>query len=468
MRNLPTTLAIVTLAMAASTCGGGSGKEPTPALKPCTVGEGVAAECGSVPVFENRDSRRGRKIDIAFAVLRATGGPARDAVFLFAGGPGQASTALASSAAGWLQPLRATLDIVMVDQRGTGQSHRLGCDSGIADTPAKAFGHVFDPAWVNRCRATLEQDADLTQYTTRRAIDDIDDVRARLGYRQISIYGASYGTRLGLAYAQKFPDRIRSMVLDAVLAPDARGPLSFAATAAGALDRVIASCRQHPLCDRAYPDLASDFVRLLARFDAGTVQAPIRTGATPVVVEMTRGDLGYALRGMLYEPRAVFELPAHIARGAATGDVTPFAQAYAERASRLHRTLAHGMHLSVQCSEDVARIRDEEIDPATAGTFLGRYVVDEYRRACAGWPVAPVETVAPPGGTLRAPVLPVSGYFDPVTPPAMAAGVAAFLPLARHIIAPAGAHGSAAGCPRAAVLHLLIRATFDGMPGGCE
>ena len=435
---------------------------------PVTVGEGLAAECGTIAVFENRGSRSGRKIDIAFAVLRASGGPAHDAVFLFAGGPGQSGMSLAPFAAGWLQPLRATLDIVMVDQRGTGGSHRLGCDSGIAETPAKAFGHVFDPAWVSRCRVTLEQDADLTQYTTRRAIDDIDDVRARLGYQQISIYGASYGTRLGLAYAQKFPERIRSMVLDAVLAPDARGPLSFAATAAEALDRVIASCRERPPCNRAYPDLAGDFVRLLARFDAGTVHAPIRTGDTPVVVEMTRGDFGYALRGMMYEPRAVFELPAHIARGAATGDVTPFAQAYAERASRLHRTLAHGMHLSVQCSEDVARIREEEIDAATAGTFLGRYVVDEYRRACAGWPVAPVETAAPSTIDVRAPVLLVSGYFDPATPPAMAERVAAMLAHARHIVAPTGAHGSAGGCPRAAVLHLLIRATFDGMPGGCE
>ena len=166
------------------------------------------------------------------------------------------------------------------------------------------------------------------------------------------------------------------------------------------------------------------------------MHAPIRTGDTPVVVEMTRGDFGYALRGMLYEPRAVFELPAHVARGAATGDVTPFAQAYAERASRLHRTLAHGMHLSVQCSEDVARIRDDEIDAATAGTFLGRYVVDEYRRACAGWPVAPAETAAPPAIDVRAPVLLVSGYFDPVTPPAMAERVAAMLAHARHIVAP--------------------------------
>ena len=97
-----------------------------------------------------------------------------------------------------------------------------------------------------------------------------------------------------------------------------------------------------------------------------------------------------------------------------------------------------------------------------------RLFVDDYRRACAGWPVAPVETARAPASSLRAPVLLVSGYFDPVTPPSMAERVAAFLPLVRHIIAPTGAHGSAAGCPRAAVLHLLIRATFEGMPGGCE
>jgi pimeloyl-ACP methyl ester carboxylesterase len=470
--NLRRAAAIAALALASGivgACVSGAASPPPSPLRPCSTPGGLAAECGTITVAENRATGQGRTIDIAFQVLRAEPGPARDAVFLFAGGPGQAATSMASIAAGWMRPLRASLDIVLVDQRGTGESHPLMCDNDAARAPALAFGHVLDPEWVRRCRAALEPRADLTQYGTRRAIDDIDDVRSRLGYERISIYGASYGTRLALAYAQRFPDRVRSMVLDGVLPPDVRGVLSYAASADAALDRLIAACRHRPECDRAHPRLAGDVDRVFTRFDAGPLRTTIQpAGGAPIAVEMTRGDFGYAVRGMMYDARAVLELPGTIARAAATGDVSAFAQAYWERAARLHRTLAHGNHLSVLCGEDVALIRDEDVDAATTGTFLGRYLADEYRRACAAWPQAPAEALASPGPTFRAPTLLVSGQFDPVTPPELAARLAASLPLMRHIIAPTGSHGSVVGCPRAAALHVLIRANFEGLPGGCE
>lgn len=441
---------------------------PPAPLRACTAAEGLAAECGTVTAFENRATRQGRTIDIAFQVLRAESAPARDAVFLIAGGPGQAATAaMAGSAAGWLRPVRASLDLVLVDQRGTGQSNPLTCDNDTERDPASVFGHVFDPAWVQRCRAALEPRADLTQYGTLRAIDDLDDVRARLGYERISIYGGSYGTRVALAYANRYPDRVRSMVLDGVLPLHIRGTLQYASSAAAALTEVIAACRERPACAAANPDLEGDVARAFARFDAGPVRTTIRTGAGTIAVAMSPGDFGYALRGRMYDARAVFDLPGQIARAAATGDVAAFAQAYWERAVRIHRTLAHGMHLSVLCGEDVVRVDDGEIGRTTAGTFLGRYLIDEYKRACAGWPQGPPESLLSRSHRVTAPILLVSGRFDPVTPPGLAAGIVADMPMARHILALSGAHGSVTGCPRAAALQVLIHASLDGIPPAC-
>ena len=456
---------ILALTIATSTCGE---TPPSPPPAPCTAEGGLPAECGAIRAFENRTTRRGRQIDVKYVVLRATPGPATGAVFLLAGGPGTASTALAPWAAGWMQPLRASLDMVFVDQRGTGGSHPLKCESDLEPDPALAFGHIFRPDSVRRCRATLEKNADLTQYSTAYATEDIDDVRAKLGYEKVSIYGGSYGTRLALAYAHRFPERVRSMVLDGVMPPDVRVPLTYAASAGDALNRVIAFCRARPQCDGWHPNLAGDVSRLFARFDAGPVHAAVRPGATPFVVPMTRGDYGYAVRGMMYDAAASRDLPALLARAASSGSLDVFAQAYWDRAARLQRTLTRGLHLSVLCSEDVALIRDDEIDAATAGTFLGRYIVDEYRGACAEWPQAAADPRPTAFTAVRAPTLLVSGLFDPVTPPSMADRVAASLPLARHIVAPTGSHGSAAGCPRAAALHVLIRATLDDLPGGCE
>jgi hypothetical protein len=64
---------------------------PRPFLSRCQMPEsGIKAWCGRYEVFENRVSRRGRKIPLNVVILPALSDkPAPDAVFFFAGGPGQ-------------------------------------------------------------------------------------------------------------------------------------------------------------------------------------------------------------------------------------------------------------------------------------------------------------------------------------------------------------------------------------------
>src|SRR5690348_853028 len=78
-------------------------RAPAPALlQPCEAGQGrgaTPAECGVVTVLENRTSQRGRTIGIHFMVIRGERQPAREALFMFAGGPGQGSIATYAAAA---------------------------------------------------------------------------------------------------------------------------------------------------------------------------------------------------------------------------------------------------------------------------------------------------------------------------------------------------------------------------------
>ena len=317
----------------------------------------------------------------------ASCGRASTAVFLLAGGPGSSGASLAGAAEGWARPLHSTMDIVVVDQRGTWHSNALHCAQETETRPASSFGHIFDEGWVRQCRALLERTADLAQYTTDAAAADLDDVRAALGYEQISVYGGSYGTRLAQAYMRRFPKRTRSVVLDGTMPLDYKGPLTYAASAQQALDRVFEQCAASATCRRAHPDLRADFARLLDRFRAGPIATSVtRPGQAPVPVKMSLGDFGYAVRGILYVSGLIDDLPNWIGRAAKTGDVSVFAQRYWERQRTFSRTFATGLHFSVLCAEDVAFIGDPEIAGATAGTFLGRYVIDEYRRACALWP----------------------------------------------------------------------------------
>lgn len=411
----------------------------------------------------------GRQIPINVIVLRAAMPGVKHALFLLAGGPGQGSTEMLGTANGWLNPLRPEMDMVLMDQRGTGGSNPLTCETDIDVNPAAAFGHVRDPEVIKRCLAALQPRADLTQYTTDAAVADMEDLRVRLGYDKISLYGGSYGTRIAQEYLRRYPDRTRAVVIDGVLPFDVGGPLSYAHSLDGSIDRMLTHCRETPACQQATPNVTADFATILKRLDRGPVATSVRPLSGPAVaVTMTRGDFLYAVRGMLYNAGAADSVPPMIAAAAATGDLSAFAQRYWSRAMMMNASIAYGMHLSVFCPEDVDAVTDAQVAAATKDTRIGTYIVDEYRTACRLWPKAIVAADFRTPVTARVPVLLVSGKYDPVTPPELADRVAKSLPLSRHIVVPTSGHGSAAACPRPAVLYVLKTGSFDGMPEVCR
>ena len=444
-------------ATALTSCSAQPPPRPALVLQPCTLARDLPAECGAISVPEDRTKPDGRLIAVRVAVLR--GDTPGAAVFLLAGGPGQASTDMASSASGWLQPLRATMDIVMVDQRGTESSNPLACPADVERDPSTAFGHVLYLDVLRTCRDAFEGRLDATKYTTEHAAADLEDVRDELGYEQISLFGGSYGTSIAQAYIRRYPARVRSAVLDGVVPIDLNVLLTMARSVERALDRVV----------RTDPRSAAAFSSLLGRLDRGPIEASVTIpGGRTVRVWMSRQDFLYAVRGILYQDAGAADLPDLLREAARTGRVDAFAQRYWLRARRMQATLAHGVHLSVDCAEDVPFASEADIERETAGTVMGRWLYDEYASACRLWPSAPAAPDARVPISAPVPVLLVSGEFDPVTPPDFGERVARSLPRSRHIIAPDGAHGSSAGCPRAAVLHVLKEGTLDGMQEVCR
>jgi len=107
--------------------------------------------------------------------------------------------------------IREHRDLVFVDQRGTGGSNPLNCDFFNPSELRSYLGEYFPLAEVRRCRQQLEPKANLELYTTPIAMDDLDDVRAALGYKQINIIGASYGTRAAQVYLKRHESRVRAV-----------------------------------------------------------------------------------------------------------------------------------------------------------------------------------------------------------------------------------------------------------------
>lgn len=408
-------------------------------LKPCRIG-GVDEEllCGKLTVFENRKTRTGRTIDLNVVVLPAFDQKHKgDPLFDLAGGPGAASTDAADFYAGPGKEYRQQRDVVLVDQRGTGQSNRLSIPQ--EKTPQHYLSEMYPVDYVREMRHALEQRADLTQYTTSIAMDDLDDVRAWLGYDKINLLGGSYGTQAALVYMRRHPEHVRSAILLAVAPTDLKMPLHHSESAARAIDLLLGECEQDVACHGAFPQIRDDWRNVLAQLEKQPARVeysqPAKTALT--TVEVQRDVFAEKIRMWMYGRDKAARIPL-IIHHAAAGDFALFLQQAIKPS--IPDFVADGMYLSVTCAEDVPFINQKEAAAMNANNPFGNYRVFQQTRACGMWPRGeiPADFLEPVRS--NAPVLIFSGNLDPVTPPKYGEEVAKYLPNSRHVIIPEAAH----------------------------
>jgi pimeloyl-ACP methyl ester carboxylesterase len=437
-------------------------------LRPCSPDEGPTdAYCGTLRVFENRQTRAGRTIDLSIVVLPALSSDARpDPLFFLAGGPGQGAARLARPLRDAFSRIQETRDIVLVDQRGTGKSNPLECR-----TPTESLRAIGEPeqAGLDRLRACLQRyDADLRLYTTPMAMDDLDDVRAFLGYDTVNLFGGSYGTRAALTYLRQHGGRVRSIVLDGVAPHDMRLPLFAARDAQRALDRLLADCAADERCAALYRDLAMRVRDLLARLDQRPARVRLvhpRTGVAEDVTVDAR-FVASTLFGALYSPLAASLIPALVERAARDDFQAMLALAFVNEPAVDNMSI--GMQLSVLCAEDAPRVEAADVTRASAGTVFGSRLM-ALVSACDFWPRGEVDASYYAPVTSDVPALIFSGELDPITPPSWAEAAArTLLSRARHVVVPGAGHGaSGAGCAPRLVQEFLDRGSADGLDDGC-
>ncbi len=385
----------------------------------------VAARCGELRVAENPDNPAGRQIALAVAVVPAVSTRAEpDPLFMIAGGPGQGARESFVPALGALGSIRNTRDVVLVDQRGTGDSQPLDCampEEALADmdTPPEELA-----ALARECLTTLPGDPRF--YTTSVAVRDLDAVREALGYARINLYGASYGTRVAQHYVRRYPDRVRAVVLDGVVPPGlALGP-ALATDAEASLRQIFTDCAAAPECKQAFGDLDAAVDALRATLAAGPQQLRFSDPVTgePREEHFGRGELALAVRILSYAAasRALLPLLVH---EAAEGNLAPLAAQAAMIAEQFEGMLAIGMHNAVSCTEDLPFVDAAVVDRAAlTRSYLGSAMLDGLQAMCAVWPRGVLdEDLRAPLAT-DVPALLFSGSADPVTPPSNATAAA--------------------------------------------
>ncbi len=414
--------------------------QPKLVLKPCRVA-GVQEElrCGTYEVFENRQTRRGRKLPLKIVLIPARSPrPEEGPVFYLSGGPGETNTDFAEHTV--KSPLRENHDIVLVDSRGTGEGHRLACHMPRSDDNLEGYLRTpFSSDIAQACRAELEQRFDLSQYSTASMVDDLAEVRQALGYDKINLAGGSFGTYAALMYIRAHGEHVRSAYLTSLVTLGNRVPLYHAEAAQWAVERLFEQCDTDAACRGAYPKLREEFSAVLARLRQGPVRARVRHPVTAAETEIDLTEEAFvdAVRVTMYSGERGREVPFLIARANA-GDFDTLAETTINAGRGMYAGIPLGLYYAVTCNEFVNRIRSEEVEPATRGSYLGSWRVKHQIASCQAWPktILPTDYFEPFRSDV--PVLLISGDTDPVSPPRWGEEVHSFLPNSVHRVVPDG------------------------------
>jgi len=422
------------------------------------------------------------------ATIESTGAP----VIALAGGPGQEALPLASSFVALLGPILATRDLIVFDQRGTGESQRLQCPppkppkpprppkGSKGSRPSSHLAPILHKPGEAIVRCADEIGPARAFYTTPDSVADIEAIRRAGGYEKLVLYGTSYGTKVAEQYAQDHPEHVEALVLDSVVPPN--GPDPFDRPTFAAVPRVLRQLCAYRECAHITPEPVADLARLVRRLGNGPVVGrtidgrghshPVRISAGDLVGILLEGDFNALLRAEF--------VPA--VRAAAQGDPAALARLL-ERAEGPEEEgssdIDYPLYLATSCEEQAfpwsrsatptARLAQALAQlnalPASAfAPFTQRSALAfSDVRTCSFWPFA---TPAPPTDDAPLPNVPtliVSGAADLRTPTSGAQEVAAQIPDAHLLAVPYGGHSAIDNEPTACGRDAL-RALFANAP----
>lgn len=371
-------------------------------------------------------------------------------LFYNPGGPGDAaSQALNGSAilikgSGWHREIREKFDLIGVDYRGTGLSSPILYDQDlffqrVSELPSN--GNDFEA--LRAKNVALRESA--IELTGTRLIDYMDTatvakdheiVRCALGNEKLSWLGQSGGTQLGQRYAELFPNNIRAMIWDAVVAPSQAGLPGFIENALSE-DAVMrqffewCELQNKTTCPLAYQNQTADAIweLLIARAKDTPIPAAQCTPAICVNNNVTWTELLNVARNSLYKPYALNGF-AFLAAGiygiASHNDASGAATPIPDKSLPPYITALNYATNVIECND---RINDDTLVSmrakyleADTSTPLFRGITSEaaFESACVGWPTLgrnpPHETDIQFSNTTMPVVLMVSNLYDPATP----------------------------------------------------
>ncbi len=440
--------------------GDGSTSAETTVEPVAWAGCGDGFDCGSVAVPLNHDDPTGPSIEIAL-IRRPATGTARGSILVNPGGPG--SSGINYVRGGFTLDVDTMADhhLIGFDPRGIGASGALRCELDLTAGPRPDFSpdsaeeqaELDDEARALAARCS-ESDGDLLPHLgTESVVADLDLLRRAVGDEQLNYVGFSYGTLLGLRYAERWPERVGRMVLDGLVDPEFRLP-DLLRQQAQEFERAFV------VLDAACgPNLPCPDGGMIAGYDA-VLEELERNGPSG---QVGPAELQVATLVTMYSERLWPQLGEAL-QAAQAGDLGPV--------ERLHDLYVGGTsyasYAAVSCIDSRSPSGGEAWDAfadelAIAAPRFGAALANELR-TCAYWPVTADTQPAPVTAQGAPPILLLSTTGDAATPVANAFTVAESLTDASLVLINDEGH-TAYG--RSFCVELIVAAYFDSgeLPG---
>ncbi|HNP65828.1 MAG TPA: alpha/beta hydrolase, partial [Woeseiaceae bacterium] len=365
------------------------------------------------------------------------------------------------------ETVRRNRDILLIDQRGTGESATMNCEFD-EDLIEGDFSVELTIEYTEQCLDELTYDPRF--FTTSIAVDDIEAVRDALGYPALNLYGVSYGTRVAQHFARRFPASTRTIIIDGVVPPQLSLGPEIALESQKAVDSILARCANDDACNEQFPGIAKTFAGIVAELKSAPVTIQVPDPSTGRLQELSfgSGELATAVRLLAYHPNSIALLPLLIDE-AGKGNFVPLGSQFMMTMISMGDALALGMHNAIMCTEDVPFYDPDSIDyDGLEATYMGALQMNALQAICSIWPAGPIDEGFKAPLDTDLPVLLLSGDADPITPTRYADLAAVKLRNARHLIGAHQGHGQlGVGCTPRLIAKFVESADPAALDASC-
>ncbi|EDP70137.1 Probable secreted peptidase of alpha/beta hydrolase superfamily protein [Flavobacteriales bacterium ALC-1] len=373
-------------------------------------------KCGFLEVPRNWDTNSSETTKLGYLVIRSKSENRKeDPVIFLQGGPGGSVLNLANIFS--QLNIDRDRDFILYDQRGIDFSEELCPDLNLQLLEVMALDLNIDEEItelkkrVISCTNYIKTDD--RQFSTITNVKDLEALRKHLGYKQLNLFGGSYGTRLGLKYMEHYPNQVRTAVLSSLFPPDIRMYDNLFSNFNNALDKVFTDCAKDSNCNANYPNLKSEFLSFCDELKSNPITIEIN-GDDFI---LNQQDVLLFMHQMLYNNQTIERIPEFIEalKEKNTSYITRTIVGFIPRVTILNLAV----YYAVMTADEGGFNNQDKVNLDTTNlmftdTSLSIFSADP--EIIKSWPSVNVKSNPMNTVTSDIPTLLISGDFDPVTP----------------------------------------------------